>query len=96
MVSALTLSYLLAGTVYPNSWMRFSSESLGILTAAEGFNNPGQYDDVASCMLEHVSHAAPDVFARISKSGDIESPRSLGASGAHHHAGRQPQLTTLR
>ncbi|KAF8267746.1 hypothetical protein EI94DRAFT_1729486 [Lactarius quietus] len=68
---ALTLSYLLTGTVYPNSWMRFSPESLGMLTAAEGFYNPGQYDDVASSMLEHVSHAAPDVFARISKSGDI-------------------------
>ncbi|KAF8260283.1 hypothetical protein EI94DRAFT_1833944 [Lactarius quietus] len=72
MVSALTLSYLLTGTVYPNSWTRFSSESLGMLTAAEGFYNPGQKDNAVSGMLEPVSHAEPDhVFARISKSGDI-------------------------
>ena len=80
MVSVLTLSYLLTGTVYPNSWTRFSSESLGMLTAVEGFYSAGQQDDAASRMLEPVSHAAPDhVFARISRSGEITmAPRSIG------------------
>jgi hypothetical protein len=79
MVSLLTLSFLLTGTVYPNSWTRFSSESLGMLT--EGFYRPGQQDDSAwSTMREPVSHATPDhVFARISRSGDITMvPRSIG------------------
>jgi hypothetical protein len=79
MVSLLTLSFLLTGTVYPNSWTRFSSESLGMLT--EGFYRAGQQDDTTwSTMREPVSHATPDhVFARISRSGDITMvPRSIG------------------
>jgi len=80
MVSVLTLSYLLTGTVYPNSWTRFSSESLGVLTASEGFYRAGQQDDATFGMLEPVSHPAPDhVFARISRSGDITMvPKSIG------------------
>ncbi|KAI9454222.1 hypothetical protein BJY52DRAFT_1225196 [Lactarius psammicola] len=84
MVSVLTLSFLLTGTVYPNSWTRFSSESLGMLTASEGFYRTGHrtptIDDAASSTLEPVSYATPDlVFARISRSGDITmAPRSIG------------------
>lgn len=78
MVSLLTLSFLLTGTVYPNSWTRFSSESLGMLT--EGFYRAGQPDDSSPSLLESVSHATPDhVFAQISRSGDITMvPRSIG------------------
>lgn len=77
MVSVFTLSYLLTGTVYPNSWTRFSSESLGMFTAAEGFYRAGQQEDG---MLKPVSHPMPDhVFARISRSGDITMiPKSIG------------------
>lgn len=84
MVSVLTLSYLLTGTVYPNSWT-------GVLTAAEGFYRTGHQPPptmitaVASSnggsMLEPVSHAAPErVFARISRSGEITmmASRSIG------------------
>ncbi|KAH9020237.1 hypothetical protein EDB84DRAFT_1515548 [Lactarius hengduanensis] len=83
MVSVLTLSFLLTGTVYPNSWTRFSSESMGMFSPAEGFYRPGHqpstFDGAASNMLEPVSHAAPDFFARISRSGDITmAPRSIG------------------
>ncbi|KAH9061957.1 hypothetical protein EDB87DRAFT_1576281 [Lactarius vividus] len=83
MVSVLTLSFLLTGTVYPNSWTRFSSESMSMFSATEGFYRPGHqpstFDDAASSMLEPVSHAAPDFFARISRSGDITMvPRSIG------------------
>ena len=39
MVSFLTLSFLLVGMFYPNSWMRFRSESLCKLT--EGFYSAG-------------------------------------------------------
>ncbi|KAI9432697.1 hypothetical protein H4582DRAFT_1087282 [Lactarius indigo] len=82
MVSVLTLSFLLTGTVYPNSWPRFSSESMGILSAAEGFYRPGHkpsaMDNAASRMLGPVSHAAPDFFARISRSGEVTvAPRSI-------------------
>lgn len=84
MVSVLTLSYLLTGTVYPNSWTRFSSESLDMLTASECFYHAGHWpptiDDAASSMLELVSHSTPDrVFAQISKSGEITmAPNSIG------------------
>jgi hypothetical protein len=86
--------YLLTGTVYPNSWTRFSSESLGMLTADEGFYRAGQQDDAASGMLEPVSHATPDhVFARISRSGDITMvPRCIGC--VHPPAVQQPPSTT--
>lgn len=75
MVSLLTLSYLLTGTVYPNSWTRFSSESMGMFT--EGFYRPRQPDDAIS---KPVSHATPDhVFARLSRNGDTTMvPRSIG------------------
>jgi hypothetical protein len=75
MVSLLTLSYLLTGTVYPNSWTRFSSESMGMFT--EGFYRPRQPDDA---IFKPVSHATPDhVFAQISRNGDITMvPRSIG------------------
>ena len=64
MVSLLTLSFLLIGMVYPNSWTRFSSESQGKLT--EGST------------LEPVGYEIPEyVFARISRSGDITAPRNI-------------------
>jgi hypothetical protein len=84
MVSVLTLSYLLTGTVYPNSWTRFGSESLDMFTASEGFycagHQPSTIDDAASNMVEPVSHATLDrVFAQISRSGDITMvPSSIG------------------
>jgi hypothetical protein len=84
MVSALTLSYLLTGTVYPNSWTRFSSESLDMLSASEGFyragHQPPTIGDAASSMVEPVSHATPDrVFAQISRSGDVTmAPSGIG------------------
>ena len=60
----------------PNSWTRCSSEYLGKLT--EGFYIAGRPDDTASSMLELVGHATPDqVFARISRSGDITVPRDI-------------------
>jgi len=92
MVSALTLSFLLTGTVYPNSSTRFGSESLGMLTAGERFYRSGHqpqtshHDDDADLDLDlddagPVSHTAPDrVFARISRrSGEITiAPRGIG------------------
>ena len=80
-VSVLTLSYLLTGTVYPNSWTRFSPESLGMLTASEGFyragHRPSTIDDAASNKLKPVSHSTLNrVFAQISKSGDITMVQS--------------------
>ncbi|KAN0141887.1 hypothetical protein V8E53_000349, partial [Lactarius tabidus] len=61
MVSVLTLSFLLTGTVHPNSWPRLESESLGKLTTAESHHyHPGQHGDTASNMLEAVSHAVRD------------------------------------
>ncbi|KAN0141865.1 hypothetical protein V8E53_000327 [Lactarius tabidus] len=69
MVSVLTLSFLLTGTVHPNSWPRLESESLGKLTTAESHHyHPGQHDDAASNMLEAVSHAAP-ILLRASRPG---------------------------
>ncbi|KAN0141893.1 hypothetical protein V8E53_000355, partial [Lactarius tabidus] len=79
-VSVLALSFLLPVTIYPASWPRLESESLGMLTAAQGHHHhPGQHDDAASNMLEAVGHAVPDrVFAQISRSGDIViAPRRI-------------------
>ena len=77
MVSLLTVSFILVGMAYQNSWTRFISESLGMLT--ESFYRAGQPDDTASSLLEPVSYAKRDrVFARISRSGDITAPRNIG------------------
>ena len=79
MVTLLTLSFLPNRHHLPNSWTCFSFEYLSKLT--KGFYLAGRSDDsdTASSMLELVGYATPDqVFARISRSGDIMVPRDIG------------------